>query len=91
MAFYRLQEKLIKKYGKRLINTVNKTGIDAAKTTSKNVLQNSSEVTDNLIGDEISEKVTSVGKGTAKDEIPSQEINIPTENCHQIINDLKLI
>ena len=35
-----------------------------------------------LIGYKIGDKITSVDKGTPKDGIPLQEINIPTKNRH---------
>ena len=38
------------KYGKKLMNTATKTGIDAAKTASKRVVQKTAQVTGGLIG-----------------------------------------
>ena len=38
------------KYGKKLKDTVTKTGIDPAKTASKRVVQKTAEVTGDLIG-----------------------------------------
>ena len=38
------------KYGKKLRDTATKTGIDAAKTTSKRVVQKTAESTEDLIG-----------------------------------------
>ena len=49
------------KYGKKLMNNATKLGIDAAKTTSKRVVQKTEEVTGDLIGNEIAGKITSVG------------------------------
>ena len=37
------------KYGKKLMDTATKTGIDAAKTTSKRVVQKTAESTEDLI------------------------------------------
>ena len=37
------------KYGQKLIDTATKTGIDAAKTTSKRVFQRTAEATGDLI------------------------------------------
>ena len=50
------------KYGKKLIDTATKTGIDAAKTTSKRGVQKTAEATGDLIGSKIADKTTSVGK-----------------------------
>ena len=38
------------KYGKKLMDTATKTGIDAAKTASKQAVQKTAEATENLIG-----------------------------------------
>ena len=54
------------KYGKKLIDTVTKTGIDAAKAASKRVVQKPAEATGDLIGKKIADKITSVGKSKEK-------------------------
>ena len=41
------------KYGKKLVDTATKTGIDAAKTASKRVVQKPAEATGDLIGNKI--------------------------------------
>ena len=50
------------KYGKKLIDTATKTGIPAAKTASKRVVQKTAEANGDLIGNKIADKVTSVSK-----------------------------
>ena len=50
------------KYGKKLIGTAIKTGIDAAKTASKKIFQKIAEATGDLIGNKIADKITSAGK-----------------------------
>ena len=50
------------KYGKKLMDNATKTGIDAAKTASKQVVQKNAEATRVLIGNKIADKITSVGK-----------------------------
>ena len=49
------------KYGKKVMDNATKTGIDAAKTASKQVVQKFAEATRVLIGNEIADKITSVG------------------------------
>ena len=66
------------KYGTKLMDTTTKTGIDAAKTASKRVVQKTGEATGNLIGNKIADKITSVGKRKSK-ENERQEIYIPPE------------
>ena len=41
------------KYGKKLMDTATKAGLDAAKNASKIVVQNTAEATGDLIGNEI--------------------------------------
>ena len=78
--------KFVDKYGKKLMDTATKTGIDAAKTASKRVVQKTAEATGDLIGNKIADKITSIGKPKEKPE----EIYIPPEKRQQIIDDLKL-
>ena len=69
------------KYGKRLMDTATKTGIDAAKTASKRVVQKTGEATGDLIGNKIADKIISLGKikSKEKEEEERQEIYIPPE------------
>ena len=53
-------------YGKKLLDTAIKTGIDSAKTASKGVVQKTAEATGDLIGNKIVEKNTSLGKTESK-------------------------
>ena len=56
------------KYGKELFDTEAKTGIDAAKTTLKRVIQKTAEATGDLIGNKRADKITSVGKTKSKEK-----------------------
>ena len=85
------------KYGKKLMDTASKTGIDAAKTASKRVVHKTAEATGDMIGNKIADKITSVGKSKSKQKkdeineiIETEEIYIPPEKTEQIINDLRL-
>ena len=84
MVFCHLQKKIGNKYGKKLMDTATKTGIDAANTASKRVVQKTAEATGDLIGNKIADKVTSIGKPKEK-ETEIEEIYIPAEKRHQII------
>ena len=70
------------------MDTVTKTGIDAAKTASKRVVQKTAEATADLIGNKIANKINSVGKSKERTR-KVEEIYIPPEK-RQIIDDLKL-
>ena len=79
------------KYGKKLMDTAAKTGIDAAKTASNRVVQKAAEATGDLIGNKIADKITSTGK--PKEIEKTKEIvenYIPPEKRQQIIDDLRL-
>ena len=78
-------------YGKKLMDTATKTGIDAVKTASKRVVQKSAEATGDLIRNKIADKTTSAGKTKSKEkEDERQEIYILPEKRQQIIDDLRL-
>ena len=57
------------KYDKRLIDIATKTGIDAAKSASKRVVQKTAEATWDLIRNKIADKITSIGKTKKVEEI----------------------
>ena len=61
-GFLSFAKKIANKYGKKLMDTVRKTGVDAAKTTSKRVVQKTAEATGDLIVNKIADKITSIGK-----------------------------
>ena len=72
------------------MDTATKSGMDAAKTTSKRVVQKTAEVTGDLIGNQIADKITSVGKPKEKKTRDLEEIYISPEKRQQIIDDLRL-
>ena len=65
-GFLSFAKKFGDKYGKILMDAATKTGIDAAKTASKRVIQITAEATGDLIGNKIAEKITSLGKAKSK-------------------------
>ena len=79
------------KYGKKLIDTATKAGMDAAKTASKRVVQKTAEATGDLIGNKIADKITSIGKLKEKEKTnKADEIYIPPQKRQQILDDLRL-
>ena len=90
-GFLLLARKFDDNYGKKLMDTETKTGVDAAKTASKRVFQKTAEATGNLIGNKIADKITSIGKSKEKEKPKeTEEIYIPPEKRQQIIDDLRL-
>ena len=61
-GFLSFARKFGDKCGKKVMDTATKIGVDAAKTTSKRVVQKTGEATGDLIGDKIADKITSLGK-----------------------------
>ena len=76
------------------MDTATKTGIDAAKTSSKRVVQKTAEATGDLIENKIADKITSLGKSKNKQKedkaSEAEEIYIPPEKRQQILDDLRL-
>ena len=73
------------------MDTATKTGIDAAKTASKRVVQKTAEATGDLIGNKIADKITSIGKSKEKQKANKvEEIYIAPEERQHIIDDLRL-
>ena len=93
-GFLSFAKKCGNKYRKKLMDTMDiatKTGIDAAKTTSKRIVQKTAEATGDLIGNKMADKITSIGKPKEKEKTKEiEEIYIPPEKRQQIIDDLRL-
>ena len=85
-GFLSFARKFWDKYGKKLMDTATKTGMDGAKIACKRVVQKTAEAIGELIGNKIADKITSIGKPKEKPE----EIYIPPEKRQQIIDELRL-
>ena len=72
------------------MDTATKTGIDAAKTTSKRIVQDTAEATGDLIGNEIADKITSIGKPKEKKQKKQKKFIFHQKKRQQIIDDLRL-
>ena len=91
MVFCHLQENLVNKYGKKFMGTTTKTGMDAAKTSSKRVIQKTAEATGDLIRNKNADRITSIGKPKEKEKTKEiGEIYTPPEKRQQIIDGLRL-
>ena len=90
-GFLSFARKFGNKYGKKLMDTSTKTGMDAAKTQSKTIVQKTAEATGDLIQNKIADKTTSLGKPKEKEKTKKiEETYIPPEKRQQIIDDLRL-
>ena len=75
------------------MDTETKTGIDAATTASKRVVQKTAETTRDFSGNNVADKISSIGKSKEKENEKTnkpEEIYTPPEKRQQIIDDLKL-
>ena len=73
------------------MDTVTKTGADAAKTASKRVVQKTAKAAGDLIGNKIADIIISIGKPKEKEKTnKAEEIHISPEKTKQIIDDFKL-
>ena len=66
-GFLPFARKFGNKYSKKLMDIATKTGMDAAKTASKRVVQKTIETTGDLIGNKIADKIFSIGKPKEKE------------------------
>ena len=74
------------------MDTATKTGLDAAKTASKRVVQKTAKATGDLAENKIADQITSIFKPKEKPKAKEkpEEIYIPPEKMQQIIDDLRL-
>ena len=65
------------KYSPKLLDSTKKYTTDAIKTVSKRAIQKTAEATDDLIGNEIADKITSISKSPKK--LHSKEFHSKTD------------
>ena len=95
---------LSNKYGQKLLDSAKKSTTDAIKTASKRSIQKTAEATDDLIGNKIADKITSISKKPVKelpnnDEREEENVEITAhkkrhvslEQRQQIIDELRLL
>ena len=96
---------LSNKYSQKLLDSTEKSTTDDIKTSSKRAIQKTAEVTVDLIGKKIADKITSFSKKkSAKellngDKIKEEDVEITThkkryispEERQQVIDELRLV
>ena len=85
--FLSFAKKFDDKYGKKLMDTAAKTGIDTAKTASKKIAHKAAEAIGDLIGNKIADKITLVSKSKEKTN-KTKEIYIPPEKGNKSLTIL---
>ena len=84
-----------KQYGRKILDNSLSAGKHFTKIAGKKVLTKNAEVTGDLIGNKIADRITKSTRNKAQKENDriieeTQEIIIPPEKREQIIRDLKL-
>ena len=74
-----MSKSLSNRYGQKLLDSAKKSTTDAIKTASKRAIQKTAEATDDLIGNKIAEKITSVSKKKSTKELPNDKTEEDTE------------
>ena len=96
MDFYLLLKILTSKYSQKIIDHAKQSATDAIETASKRATQKTAEATDDLIGNNIADKITRVSKTSPNNNSERNEKEIlrerfvPSELRQKIINDLRL-
>ena len=67
-GFLSFARKFGKKYGRNLMDTATKAWIDAEKAAYKTVVKKTADATEDLIGNKIVDKITSVGITKSKEK-----------------------
>ena len=88
-------KKMSNKYGRKILDKSMDAGKDFAKIAGKKVLHKSAEVTGEMIGNKIADRITRSSRNKAQKEDDrimeeTQELINPPEKRKQIIRDLKL-
>ena len=99
-GFMSFARNMSNKYGKKLVDTAKKSATDAIKTASTRAIQKTAEATGDLVGNKISDKITSVCKKSTT-KLPTIDGNaelsthkkryISPEERQQIIDELRLV
>ena len=61
-----ISKNLSNKYGQKIIDTAKKSSTNAIKTASQWAIQKTAEATDDLVGNKIADKITSISKKSIK-------------------------
>ena len=89
--FLSFARNLSNKYGKKLLNTPTKTGLDPLKTASKRVVHKAAEATGECLGNKIADKILNPKPLPGQNSRNDEEIVIPPEKRQEILNELRQV
>ena len=97
-GFMSFARSMSNKYGNKLVDTAKKCATDSIKTASKRAIQKTAEVTGDLVGNKIADKITRVSKKKSNnnnnDDVElktPKKIYMSPEERQQIIDELRLV
>ena len=99
-GFMSFARSMSNKYGKKLVDTAERSATDAIKTASKRAIQKTAEATGDLVGNKIADKIISVSKKCTKRlRTIDEDVELTTHKTRyispkerqQIIDELRLI
>ena len=67
------------------MDTETKTGMDAAKTASKRVVQKTAEAIGDLVGNKIADKITSIGKPKERKKQTKQKFTFQQKKDNKLL------
>ena len=78
-GFMSFARSISNKYGKKLVDTAKKSATDAIKTAFKRAIPKTAKATDDLVGNKIADKITSVSKKSTK-KLPTIDEDVELSN-----------
>ena len=92
----KISKNVSSKYSKKFLDHPKQSATDVFKTVSKIAIQKTEEATDNLFGNKIGDRITTVSKISSRNNLETNEEEIlrdrftPSEQGHKFFHDLRL-
>ena len=96
-GFISFARSMSNKYGKKLVDTAQKSATDAIKAASTRAIQKTAEATGDLVGNKIADKISISNKKSDNDNNDDVELTTPRKRYispkerQQIIDELRLV
>ena len=90
-GFLSFVRNLFNKYGKHLLHTAAKTGLDPLKTASKKLVHKTAETTGKSLRNKIDDKIANQKPLTEANSRDIEEIVTPSEKKEETLNELRQV
>ena len=92
-GFISFARSMSNKYGKKLVDTAQKSATDAIKVASKRAIQKTAEATGDLVGNKIADKITSISKKKSDNNNNDDDVELatPKKDTYHQKKDNKLL